>query len=209
MAEIPLLQAFAEVGYQVAGGGGAHGAMTALGRVVPLDAYEFVAYDPAAGAHRSVVSAGHERIDADAAGEYTALEAYRRAIATRSPVTMPERGTERYFRRHLEPYGWRAGLTAPLFLRGGRYTGLLHLAYRSAPPPDVGPLVAAAAPMLAHVTDLTRCVLSPAALPPATRRSPSTGPACGARCRAWSRRRRSRPSPRWRRWPARSSTRAS
>lgn len=169
MAEITLLQAFAEVGYEVAAGGGAHGAMAALGRVVPVDAYEFVALDPATGRHHSVVSAGHERIDGDAAQEYTGLEAYRRAIATRSPVTMPEPGTRRYFRRHLEPYGWRAGLTAPLFLAEGRYTGLLHLAYRDAFPADVGPLVSAAAPMLAHVTDLTRCVVSPTALPPGYR----------------------------------------
>ncbi|MER7499617.1 LuxR C-terminal-related transcriptional regulator [Nonomuraea pusilla] len=170
MAEISLdvhqLQAFAEVGYQVAGGGGARGAMAALRRVVPLDAYEFVAYDPATGRHRSVVSDGHPRIDGDAAEEYAALDAYRTALSTRAPVRMPAPGTERYFRRHLAPYGWRAGLTAPLFLAEGRYTGLLHLTSREPFPGRTGALVAAVAPMLAHVTDLTRCVIDPVGLPP-------------------------------------------
>ncbi|MGW0804650.1 response regulator transcription factor [Nonomuraea sp. NPDC002799] len=170
MAEITVdvcrLQAFAEVGYRVAGGGDAHGAMAALRRVVPLDAYEFVAFDPATQRHHSVVSDGHRRIDRDAAEEYAGLEAYRRARATRAPVSMPEPGTERYFRRHLAPYGWRAGLTAPLFLAEGRYTGLLHLASRDAFPRLTGALVAAVSPMLAHVTDLTRCVIDPVGLPP-------------------------------------------
>ncbi|MFI6785896.1 response regulator transcription factor [Nonomuraea sp. NPDC050383] len=170
MAEITLnvrqLQAFAEVGYEVAGGGGAHAAMAALRRVVPLDAYEFVAFDPATGRHHSVVSDGHHRIDGDAAEEYTGLDAYRRAMTTRAPVSMPEPGTERYFRRHLAPYGWTAGLTTPLFLSGGRYTGLLHLASRGAFPELAEPLVTAVAPMLAHVTDLTRCVIDPVGLPP-------------------------------------------
>lgn len=168
MAEIPLLQAFAEVGYQVAGGGG-HGAMAALRRVVPVDAYEFVAYDPATGRHQSVLSDGHRRIDGDAAQEYAGLAAYRRAMATRSPVLMPQPGTERYFRRHLEPYGWRCGLTAPLFLAEGRYTGLLHLASRDRFPDGAADLVEAAAPMLAHVTDLTRCVIDPVGVPPGFR----------------------------------------
>ncbi|MDA0636392.1 LuxR C-terminal-related transcriptional regulator [Nonomuraea sp. MCN248] len=179
MAEITLnvrqLSAFAEVGYQVAAGAGghgpreahsAHGAMAALRELVPVDAYEFVAYDPATGRHRSVASDGHGRLDGDAAEEYTALEAYRRAVATRRPVAMPQPGTERYFRRHLEPYGWRAGLTAPLFLAEGRYTGLLHLATRGAFPARTAPLVTAVSPMLAHVTDLTRCVIDPVGLPP-------------------------------------------
>lgn len=163
--DVRRLQAFAEVGYQVAGGGGAQGAMTALRRVAPLDAYEFVAYDPATGRHHSVVSDGHPRIDRDAAEEYAGLEAYRRAMATRAPVGMPEPGTERYFRRHLAPYGWRAGLTVPLFLTEGRYTGLLHLASRDAFPRLTGALVAAVSPMLAHLTDLSRCVIDPVGLP--------------------------------------------
>ncbi|MFI7124480.1 response regulator transcription factor [Nonomuraea sp. NPDC050153] len=169
MAEIILdvrqLQAFAEVGYQVAGGGDAHAAMAALRRVVPVDAYEFVAFDPATGRHHSVVSDGHHRIDHDAAEEYARLDACRRAIVTRAPVVMPEPGTERYFRRHLAPYGWRAGLTAPLFLSEGRYTGLLHLATKDAFPRRTGALVLALSPMLAHVTDLTRCVIDPVGLP--------------------------------------------
>lgn len=176
MAEITLdvrqLQAFAEVGYRVAAGGGtraARGAMAALRRVVPVDAYEFVAFDPATGRHRSVASEGHGRIDGDAAEEYAGLEAYRRAMATREPVAMPEPGTERYFRRHLAPYGWRAGLTAPLFLAGGRYTGLLHLAARDAFPARTTALLGAVSPMLAHVTDVTRCVIDPAGLPPGFR----------------------------------------
>ncbi|GAA4534147.1 helix-turn-helix transcriptional regulator [Nonomuraea ferruginea] len=173
MAEITLnvrqLQAFAEVGYQVAAGAGAHGAMTALREVVPVDAYEFVAFDPATGRHQSVVSDGHRRVDGDAAEEYTGLEAYRTAMATRRPVVMPEPGTELYFRRHLAPYGWRAGLTAPLFLAEGRYTGLLHLAARDAFPALTGRLVTAVSPMLAHVTDLTRCVIDPVGLPPGFR----------------------------------------
>jgi DNA-binding CsgD family transcriptional regulator len=164
--EVRQLQAFAEVGYQVAGGEGAHGAMAALRQVVPLDAYEFVAFDPATGRHHSVVSDGHRRIDGDAAEEYAGLDAYRTAMATRTPVGMPEPGTERYFRRHLAPYGWRAGLTAPLFLSEGRYTGLLHLASKAAFPRLTGALVAAVSPMLAHVTDLTRCVIDPVGMPP-------------------------------------------
>ncbi|TDD49533.1 response regulator transcription factor [Nonomuraea terrae] len=173
MAEITLdvrrLRAFAEVGYQVAAGGGAHGAMAALRRVVPLDAYEFVAFDPATGRHHSVVSDGHPRIDRDAAEEYAGLDAYRRALATRAPVAMPEPGTERYFRRHLAPYGWRAGLTAPLFLSEGRYTGLLHLASKDPFPRLTAALLAAVTPMLAHVTDLSRCVIDPVGLPPGFR----------------------------------------
>lgn len=169
MAEITLnvrqLAAFADVGYQVASGAGAHGAMTALREVLPIDAYEFVAFDPATGRHQSVVSDGHGRVHGDAAEEYAGLEAYRRAMATRRPVPMPEPGTERYFRRHLAPYGWRAALTAPLFLAEGRYTGLLHLATRDVFPELTGPLVTAVSPMLAHVTDLNRCVIDPVGLP--------------------------------------------
>jgi hypothetical protein len=93
VAEITLnvrqLRAFAEVGYQVATGAGAHGAMTALREVLPVEAYEFVAYDPATGRHRTVVSDGHPRVHEDAAEEYTGLDAYRRAMATRRPVPMP------------------------------------------------------------------------------------------------------------------------
>lgn len=170
MAEILLdvrhLRAFAEVGYQVAGGGGAHGAMAALRGVVPLDAYEFVAFDPATGRHHSVVADGHPRIDSDAAEEYAGLDAYRRALATRAPVAMPEPGTERYFRRHLAPYGWRAGLTAPLFLSEGRFTGLLHLAAKEPFPERAEALLAAISPTLAHLTDLSRCVIDPVGLPP-------------------------------------------
>ncbi|MFC4007346.1 response regulator transcription factor [Nonomuraea purpurea] len=173
MAEITLdvcqVRAFADVGYQVATGGGAHGAMAALRRVITLDAYEFVAFDPATGRHHSVVSDGHSRIDGDAAEEYAGLAAYRRAMATRAPVTMPEPDTERYFRRHLAPYGWRAGLTAPLFLIEGRYTGLLHLASKGSFPLLTEALVAAVSPMLAHVTDLSRCVIDPVGLPPGFR----------------------------------------
>ncbi|MER7367689.1 helix-turn-helix transcriptional regulator [Nonomuraea wenchangensis] len=173
MAEITLdvrhLRAFAEVGYQVADGGDAHGAMAALRRVVPLDAYEFVAFDPATGRHHSVVSDGHRQIDRDAAEEYAGLEAYRRARATRSPVPMPDPCTERYFRRHLAPYGWRAGLTAPLFLPEGRYTGLLHLATRETFPGRTGAVVSAVSPLLAHLTDLSRCVIDPVGLPPGFR----------------------------------------
>ena len=139
MAEITLnvrqLRAFAEVGYQVAGRqrrARRDGARCAGSS--PLDAYEFVAFDPATGRHHSVVSDGHARIDGDAAEEYAGLDAYRTALATRHAGAMPEPGTERYFRRHLAPYGWRAGLTAPLFLTEGRYTGLLHLAARDAFP---------------------------------------------------------------------------
>lgn len=169
VAEISLtvrqLQALAEIGYEVAAGGGAQGAMAALRRVVRLDAYEFVAFDPATGRHHSVVADGHRRIDGDAAEEYASLEVHRRAMATRAPVPMPEPGTERYFRRHLAPYGWRAGLTAPLFLAAGRYTGLLHLASREPFPERTGALVAAVAPTLAHLTDLTRCVIDPVGLP--------------------------------------------
>ncbi|MFC6893960.1 hypothetical protein ACFQGX_00185 [Nonomuraea dietziae] len=52
------LSACAEVGFQVAGRKGAHGAMRALRRVIPLDAYEFVAFDPVTGRHTSLVSDG-------------------------------------------------------------------------------------------------------------------------------------------------------
>ncbi|MEW9529449.1 response regulator transcription factor [Microbispora sp. NPDC049125] len=169
MDEISLsarrLHAVAEIGFQVARQG-AHGAMTALREVIPVEAYEFVAFDPATGRHRSLVSAGYARVDADAAEEYAGLDAYRRAMSLRAPVVMGSPGTERYFRRHLEPYGWRAGITTPLFLSGGRYTGLLHVTSREDLPPEAGPVISAVSPALAHLTDLTRCVIDPVGLPP-------------------------------------------
>ncbi|WP_240506324.1 LuxR C-terminal-related transcriptional regulator [Thermoactinospora rubra] len=166
-----LLQAFAEVGFHVARRDGARGAMRALRRVIPLEAYEFVAFDPATGRHRSLLADGHARIDADAAEEYAGLPPYREAMAARSPLAMRAPGTERYFRRHLEPYGWRSGLTAPLFLPEGRYTGLVHLT-STRPEAFDGPareLLGALAPTLAHVTDLSRCVVDPVGLPPGFR----------------------------------------
>ncbi|GII86081.1 hypothetical protein Ssi03_40710 [Sphaerisporangium siamense] len=161
------LQAFAEVGFQVAGGSGAHGAMTALREIIPVEAYEFVAYDPATGRHRSLVSSGYARVDDDAAEEYARLDSYRRAMASRVPLPMGAPGTELYYRRHLEPYGWRSGLTAPLFVGGAddRYTGLLHVSSRRALPPEAGTVIGAVAGTLAHVTDLTRCVIDPLGLP--------------------------------------------
>ncbi|MDF5758197.1 LuxR C-terminal-related transcriptional regulator [Spongiactinospora sp. TRM90649] len=162
------LHAFTEVGFQVAGQGGAQGAMTALRRVVPMDAYEFVAFDPASGRHQSLVSDGYARLDSDAAEEYVRLDSYRAAMAGREPLLMGSPGTERYYRRHLEPYGWRAGLTTPLFLEEGRYTGLLHLNARD---PEAlceraAVLINAVSPTLAHVTDLRRCHIDPIGLPP-------------------------------------------
>jgi DNA-binding CsgD family transcriptional regulator len=161
------LHAFTEVGFQVAGRQGARGAMTALRRVIPMDAYEFVAFDPATGRHQSLVSDGYARVDADAAEEYVHLDSYRDAMATREPLPMGAPGTERYFRRHLEPYGWQAGLTTPLFLAEGRYTGLLHLNARDpdAFSPQTTTLINAVSPTLAHVTDLRRCVIDPLGLP--------------------------------------------
>jgi DNA-binding CsgD family transcriptional regulator len=162
------LHAFTEVGFQVAGRSGVSGAMRALREIVALEAYEFVAYDPATGKHRSLVSDGYARVDGDAAEEYVRLDPYRRAMDTRTPLVMGAPGTERYFRRHLEPYGWRAGLTTPLFLTEGRYTGLLHLNARdpSAFLGQAGTLISAVSPTLAHVTDLSRCVIDPVGLPP-------------------------------------------
>ncbi|ETK37273.1 helix-turn-helix transcriptional regulator [Microbispora sp. ATCC PTA-5024] len=159
------LHAVAELGFQAARHG-AHGAMTALREVIPVEAYEFVAFDPATGRHRSLVSAGYARVDEDAAEEYARLDAYRRAMSMRTPVVMGSPGTERYFRRHLEPYGWRCGITTPLFLSGGRYTGLLHVSARSDLPPEAAPVISAVSPALAHLTDLTRCVIDPLGLPP-------------------------------------------
>ncbi|GII67245.1 hypothetical protein Skr01_73300 [Sphaerisporangium krabiense] len=161
------LHAFAEVGFQVAGGSGAHGAMTALREIIPVEAYEFVAYDPATGRHRSLVSCGYARVDDDAAEEYARLDSYRRAMASRVPLPMGAPGTELYYRRHLEPYGWSSGLTAPLFVGGAadRYTGLLHVSSRRALPPEAGTVIGAVAGTLAHVTDLTRCVIDPLGLP--------------------------------------------
>ncbi|MCG5217546.1 LuxR C-terminal-related transcriptional regulator [Streptosporangium soli] len=162
------LHAFTEVGFRVAGHQGAQGAMTALRSVIPMDAYEFVAFDPATGRHQSLVSDGYPKVDADAAEEYVQLDPYRAAMASREPLLMGSPGTERYFRRHLEPYGWRAGLTTPLFLAEGRYTGLLHLSARD--PAAFGALtttlISAVSPTLAHVTDLRRCVIDPVGLPP-------------------------------------------
>ncbi|MEV6983594.1 LuxR C-terminal-related transcriptional regulator [Sphaerisporangium sp. NPDC051017] len=167
------LHAFAEVGFQVAGGSGAHGAMTALRKIIPVEAYEFVAYDPATGRHRSLVSAGYARVDEDAAEEYARLDPYREAMASRVPLPMGSPGTELYYRRHLEPYGWRSGLTAPLFVGDvtdarykARYTGLLHVNSRRALPPETGTVLGAVASTLAHVTDLTRCVIDRFGLPP-------------------------------------------
>jgi DNA-binding CsgD family transcriptional regulator len=87
-------------------------------------------------------------------------------VASGASVTLPGPDNERYFRRLLAPYAWRAAVTAPLFLSGGSYTGLLHLASTEAFPRRTGALVAAVSPMLAHVTDLTRCVIDPVGLPP-------------------------------------------
>jgi DNA-binding CsgD family transcriptional regulator len=162
------LQALAELGFQVARQG-AHGAMAALREVIPVEAYEFVGFDPATGRHRSLVCEGYGRVDDDAAEEYARLAPYRRAMSLREPVAMGSPGTERYFRRHLEPYGWRAGITAPLFLSEGRYTGLLHLGSRDDLPPETGAVVTAVSPALAHLTDLTRCVIDPLGLPPGFR----------------------------------------
>ncbi|MEU7880732.1 helix-turn-helix transcriptional regulator [Microbispora bryophytorum] len=159
------LHAVAELGFQVARQG-AHGAMTALGEVIPVEAYEFVAFDPATGRHRSLVSAGYTRVDDDAAEEYARLDAYRRAMSLRTSIVMGSPGTERYFRRHLEPYGWRAGITTPLFLTGGRYTGLLHVGSRADLPPEAPAVISAVSPALAHLTDVTRCVIDPMGLPP-------------------------------------------
>jgi DNA-binding CsgD family transcriptional regulator len=160
------LHAFTEVGFQVAGGSGAHGAMTALRKIIPVEAYEFVAFDPATGSHRSLVASGYARVDADAAEEYARLDPYRRAMAARIPLPMGSPGTELYYRRHLEPYGWRSGLTAPLFVTEGRYTGLLHVNSREAFPPETTTVISAVSSTLAHVTDLTRCVIDPLGLPP-------------------------------------------
>lgn len=160
------LHAFTEVGFQVAGGSGAHGAMTALRKIIPVEAYEFVAFDPATGSHRSLVASGYTRVDADAAEEYARLDPYRRAMAARIPLPMGSPGTELYYRRHLEPYGWRSGLTAPLFVTEGRYTGLLHVNSREAFPPETTTVISAVSSTLAHVTDLTRCVIDPLGLPP-------------------------------------------
>lgn len=171
VAEIALLRTFAEVGFHVASSGGAQGAMNALREVLPMEAYEFVAFDPATGRHHSLLSDGHVRIHGDAAEEYVKLGPYRKAKAARRPLSMGEPGTERYYRRHLEPYGWRAGLTTPLFLPEGRYTGLLHLTSRD-PAAFAGgadTLITALSPTLAHITDLTRCVIDPVGLPPGFR----------------------------------------
>ncbi|MFI6481838.1 LuxR C-terminal-related transcriptional regulator [Nonomuraea sp. NPDC050663] len=171
MPPIPLLQAFAEVGFQVAGRDGAHGAMRALRKVVPLEAYEFVAFDPGTDKHRSLLSGGHRQVHDDAAEEYVRLAPYREAMAARRTVALPGPGTERYFRRHLEPYGWQSALTTPLFLDEGRYTGLLHLvsSEREAFGGEACELVGALGPTLAHVTDLSRCLLGPVGLPPGFR----------------------------------------
>ncbi|MDH2430720.1 LuxR C-terminal-related transcriptional regulator [Sphaerisporangium sp. TRM90804] len=160
------LHAFTEVGFQVAGGSGAHGAMTALRKIIPIEAYEFVAFDPATGRHRSLVSSGYTRVDDDAAEEYAGLDPYRRAMASRVPLAMGSPGTERYYRRHLQPYGWLSGLTAPLFVGDERYTGLLHVNSREALPPETTTVLSAVSCTLAHVTDLTRCVIDPLGLPP-------------------------------------------
>ncbi|WP_326821808.1 LuxR C-terminal-related transcriptional regulator [Streptosporangium sp. NBC_01756] len=162
------LHAFAEVGFQVAGRRGIPGAMRALREVIALEAYEFVAYDPVTGRHRSLVSDGYTRVDGDAAEEYVRLDPYRRAMDSRVPLPMGVPGTERYFRRHLEPYGWRAGLTTPLFLTEGRYTGLLHLNSRDpgAFSAEASTMISAVSPTLAHVTDLSRCVVDSVGTPP-------------------------------------------
>lgn len=140
------LSACAEVGFQVAGRKGAHGAMRALSRVIPLDAYAFVAFDPVTGQHRSLVSDGLSGVPV----------IRERPGDGREPYPMDP--------AQLAAYGWRQGLTTPLLLAEGRYTGLLHL---SAPrfPAHARTVMAALSPTLAHVTDLTRCVIDPVGLP--------------------------------------------
>lgn len=141
------LSACAEVGFQVAGRKGAHGAMRALRRVIPLDAYEFVAFDPVTGRHTSLVSDG---LTVAPAPSEPPLEAGRGPYAMEGAL--------------LASYGWRRGLTTPLLLAEGRYTGLLHLSAADFPP-HAPALMAALSPTLAHVTDLTRCVIDPVGLP--------------------------------------------
>ncbi|MEV0588345.1 helix-turn-helix transcriptional regulator [Nonomuraea sp. NPDC050310] len=152
MPQIPLLQAFAEVGFQVAGRGGAHAAMDALTKIVPHRAFELVAYDPASGRHRSLVGRGFPGVDTE---EYVNLEGYRRARASGLPIEMPGR-----FRG-----AWAAAMTAPLVLKEGRYTGLLHLAASAPFGEEAAGLVAALAPTLAHLTDLSRPKVDPIGVP--------------------------------------------
>ncbi|MFE7331851.1 response regulator transcription factor [Streptomyces sp. NPDC057565] len=158
------MDVLAEVGFRAARGHGATAgtdAMTALREIVPAEAYELVVYDPGANYHRSLTFDGYEPENPQVgAVDFTRTETFREVITLGGPSRMngpdDDFAETSYFRNHLAPYGWRAGLTAPLFLRDGRYTGLLHLSARDPEAFDEGTseVIRAVTPVLAHVTDV-------------------------------------------------------
>ncbi|MGW7579003.1 response regulator transcription factor [Streptomyces sp. NPDC054765] len=137
--------------------------MTALREIVPAEAYELVVYDSAANLHHSLTFDGYEPENPQVgAVEFARTETFRQIMALRGPARLDEPDSDfsrtRYFQDYLGPYGWRAGLTAPLFLRDGRYTGLLHLSARDpeAFDEETSEVIRAVSPVLAHITDVLR-----------------------------------------------------
>ncbi|MFE7244915.1 response regulator transcription factor [Streptomyces sp. NPDC057580] len=162
------MEVLAEVGFRAARGHGAAAgidAMDALREIVPAEAYELVVYDSVANRHHSLTFDGYSPENPElGAVEFPRTEAFREAIALRGPTRMNEPGSDfaqtPYFQDYIAPYGWRAGLTAPLFLRDGRYTGMLHLSAfdPEAFDEETSEVIRAVSPVLAHVTDVMRHV---------------------------------------------------
>lgn len=138
--------------------------MSLLREIVPADAWELVTYDSDAGTHQTLALDGYTRLEPQVGAVlYPSTASYRRVIDRRAPVRLDEPGSRfadsAYFRTYLRPYGWRAGLTAPLFLQEGRYTGLLHMSAYDPHAFDAqtSATVAALSTLLARLTDARRC----------------------------------------------------
>jgi len=158
------MDVLAEVGFRAARGHGAAAGvdtMAALRELVPAEAFELVAFDAASNVHRSLTFDGYKPDNPQVgAVEYARTESFRHVMARRGPARMNEPDSDfadtPYFRDYIAPGGWRAGLTAPLILRDGRYTGLLHLSARDpdAFDEETSEVIRAVSPVLAHVTDV-------------------------------------------------------
>ncbi|MGW8767142.1 response regulator transcription factor [Streptomyces sp. NPDC055815] len=168
------MDVLAEVGFRAARGHGAAAGtdvMEALREIVPAEAYELVVYDSVANRHHSLTYDGYAPENPQlGAVEFPLTETFREIMELRLPSRMNEPDSDfhqtPYFQDYIAPYGWRAGLTAPLFLRDGRYTGMLHLSDRDPEAFDEGTseVIRAVSPVLAHVTDVMRYV-DPLGLP--------------------------------------------
>ncbi|TMR00614.1 DNA-binding response regulator [Actinomadura soli] len=171
------LRAIAEVGYQVGRPAQTEGvptALEALRPVLPYEAFEVVEYDPATSVHRVLAFAGYTPQTAAAgATEFLDTVAFRYTSGQRltGRIGLPElAGFEKseYYAKHLDPPGWVAGMTAPLYLNDGRYVGMLH--FSSTDATAFGPiecaLLDAVSPIMARIVDVTRGATLPSMIVP-------------------------------------------